>query len=119
MAIEWSKVQTNAVSAVIVAIVLGACAIVWNGIMTMDTRIETNTSDVRDTVTHLKAGQVVLGGDVDEIKQTLSKMVGILNRCDHIKEEFEPYAPPKVPTIEKIRKHRNLMQQQMPRSRKK
>jgi len=119
MAIEWNKVQTNAVSAVIVSIVVGACAIVWNGIVTMDDRIETNTSDVRGTVTQLTAGQEVLGGKVDGMEKVLAEAIAKLNKCKHIEENFKPYVPSKTTTIDEIRKRRDFMQQQMPRSRKK
>ena len=39
MLIDWSKIVTNAVSAIVVAVLIGAGTIIWVGVTTIDDKI--------------------------------------------------------------------------------
>lgn len=49
MKIEFEKIVTNAVSAVVVSVVLGAAAIIWKGATTVDEKVQSTRADM----THL------------------------------------------------------------------
>jgi len=47
--VEWNKIVTNAISTLVVAVFVGAMAIVWNSAMTVDTKVQST----REDMTHL------------------------------------------------------------------
>jgi len=49
MTIEWNKIATNAISALVVTVFLGAATIVWKGATSVDTKVQ----NTRDDMTHL------------------------------------------------------------------
>jgi len=114
--IDWVKVQTAAVSAMMVTVVLGFCGLLWQGVTTVDERIEENTKGVSNAVSRIEAAQGVLGTEVESLKKVIAELISELNKCEHIEKDFKPYRPPKLRIVEEIRKeHRNLMQQQTQR----
>jgi hypothetical protein len=90
--IHWSKVITNSVTILVSAVFVGAAAQLWNGVQTIDSRIDENLSSIRAT-------QQVLAPKVDSIESALAE---ILNRLD--KESLPPvdFKPDPKPTIEAI-----------------
>ena len=49
MTIEWNKIVTNAISALVVTTFLGAATIVWKGATSVDTKVQST----REDMTHL------------------------------------------------------------------
>ena len=82
MRIEWSKVWTNAVSAVVVAIVLGACAIVWRGATSVDDKIEKAFEEAEVAHKALVETQSVLGPKVDRLEMRVDEIVELLKEQD-------------------------------------
>lgn len=44
MTIEWNKIVTNAVSALMISVFLGATTIVWKGATSVDDKVQPNVS---------------------------------------------------------------------------
>jgi hypothetical protein len=49
MSIEWNKIATNAISALVVTVFLGAATIVWKGATSVDSKVQAT----REDMTHL------------------------------------------------------------------
>ena len=75
MAIEWSKVQTNVVSTVIVSIVIGALIIVWRGATSVDDKVEKGIKAISET-------QAVLGPKVDRLESRVEQIIELLRESD-------------------------------------
>ena len=93
--INWSKVITNSVTILVATVFVGAAAQLWNGVQTIDSRIDENLSSIRAT-------QQVLAPKVDTIETTLQQ---ILERLDDKDSDVLPpvkFSPDTKPTIEAI-----------------
>lgn len=53
MKIEFDRIVTNAVSAIVVAVVMGAAAIVWRGATTVDSKVRETRADMEHLITSL------------------------------------------------------------------
>lgn len=53
MKIEYEKVVTNAVSALVVATFMGAAAIVWRGATTVDSKVQQTRADMEHLINSL------------------------------------------------------------------
>jgi hypothetical protein len=53
MNIEWNKIVGNAISALVVAVFVGAAAIVWRGATTVDDKVQNTREDMTHLITAL------------------------------------------------------------------
>lgn len=51
MKIEWDKIITNAISALVVAVFLGAATIVWKGATSVDNKVQSTREDMQHLIT--------------------------------------------------------------------
>jgi hypothetical protein len=80
MTVDWSKVITSAVQAIVVTVLLGAAAIIWNGVMTVDKRIDAGTHGQKaiikvlgPKVENLETGQREIKTAVAELIEAIKK----------------------------------------------
>ena len=107
MKLDWNKIVSNSVTILVGAVFLGAATQLWTGVQTIDSRIDSNLTDI-------KATQKVLAPKVDEIEKRLAE---ILEHIDH-GDEIRPFDMPKQGTLELIDEQRyiqNQAQQRAPR----
>jgi hypothetical protein len=48
--VEWNKIVTNSISALVVTTFLGAAAIVWRGATTVDEKVSANRADIEHLI---------------------------------------------------------------------
>jgi len=48
--VEWNNIITNAISTLVIAIVVGACAIVWQGATSVDEKVQTTKNDLQKLI---------------------------------------------------------------------
>ncbi len=51
--VEWNKIVTNVLSTIVLAIVVGAGAIVWNGATSVDEKVQNNRKDLEHLIVTL------------------------------------------------------------------
>tara|TARA_Y100000034_G_scaffold81436_1_gene97604 strand:+ start:1070 stop:1402 length:333 start_codon:yes stop_codon:yes gene_type:complete len=110
MKLDWNKIVSNAVTVLVASVFMGAALQLWNGVQTIDSRIDANLTDI-------KATQNVLAPKVDAIEQRLAE---ILTHLDHGGDEINPFKKSEKGSLELIDDEYNnnqIMQQQrqMPR----
>lgn len=71
MTLEWNKVVSNAVTVLVTAVFLGAAAQLWNGVQSIDSRIEANLVEI-------KATQDVLSEQLDAVNGKLAEIVPLI-----------------------------------------
>ncbi len=71
MTLEWNKVVSNAVTVLVTAVFLGAAAQLWNGVQTIDSRIESNLVEI-------KATQDVLSEQLDRVNGKLAEILPLI-----------------------------------------
>ena len=104
MKLDWNKIVSNAVTVLVATVFMGAALQLWNGVQTIDSRIDANLVD-------LKATQSVLAPKVDAIEKRLAD---ILEHLDH-GDEIKPFDIPSKGALELIDDEYNnnqMMQQQ-------
>lgn len=74
MTIEWNKIVGNAVSAVVVAIILGAATIVWKGATSVDDKVQATREDMTHLITALSDK---LGGYEVQITSLSNQLAGL------------------------------------------
>ena len=109
MKLDWDKIVSNAVTVLVATVFVGAAMQLWNGVQTIDSRIDANLVDI-------KATQSVLAPKVDSIEQRLAE---ILEHLDH-GDEIKPFDVPSKGSLELIDDEYNannqmIQQRQMPR----
>ena len=67
MKIDWSKVITNAVTVLVATVFMGAAVQLWNGVQTIDTRIDSNLVEIKATQEVLSEQLDMLTGRMAEI----------------------------------------------------
>jgi hypothetical protein len=67
MQIDLGKILTNALSALVAAVFVGAAAIVWNAATSIDDRIKIANDDIIKQQAALKATQEIIGKRLTEI----------------------------------------------------
>ena len=106
MKLDWDKIVSNAVTVLVATVFVGAAMQLWNGVQTIDSRIDANLVDI-------KATQSVLAPKVDTIEKQLAE---ILTKLDG--ETDNPFEIPSKGALELIDDERisnQMMQQrQMP-----
>ena len=100
MKLDWNKIVSNSVTILVGAVFLGAATQLWTGVQTIDSRIDSNLTDI-------KATQKVLAPKVDEIEKRLAE---ILEHIDH-GDEIRPFDMPKQGTLELIDEQRHIQNQ--------
>ena len=100
MKLDWNKIVSNSVTILVGAVFLGAATQLWTGVQTIDSRIDSNLTDI-------KATQKVLAPKVDEIEKRLAE---ILEHIDH-GDEIRPFDMPKQGTLELIDEQRYIQNQ--------
>jgi len=110
MKLDWNKIVSNAVTVLVATVFMGAALQLWNGVQTIDSRIDANLVDI-------KATQSVLAPKVDAIEKRLAD---ILEHLDH-GDEIKPFDTPSKGALELIDDEYNnnqmIQQQQIPRRR--
>ena len=104
MKLDWNKIISNAVTVLVATVFVGAAVQLWNGVQTIDSRIDSNLTDI-------KATQSVLAPKVDSIEKRLAE---ILEHLDH-GDEIKPFDIPEKGSLELIDDEYNnnqMMQQQ-------
>jgi len=116
MRIDWSKVFTNAITVLVTAVFLGAAMQLWNGVQTIDSRIDANVSTIRAT-------QEVLAPKVDTIEDRLVEILKRLNDIDDDIDSTKGRIPLELPKpkdeksldlINERNIHNQIQQQQIP-----
>ena len=102
MKLDWNKIVSNAVTVLVASVFMGAALQLWNGVQTIDQRIDDNLTDI-------KATQNVLAPKVDEIEKRLSE---ILTKLDEdIENPFELPDKDSLELIDDERTHNQMIQQ--------
>jgi len=104
--LDWNKIISNAVTVLVATVFVGAAVQLWNGVQTIDSRIDENLSEIRAT-------QQVLAPKVDTIE---ARLLEILSHIDH-GDEIVPFELPKKGALERIQEQRfsnQTSQQQIP-----
>jgi hypothetical protein len=91
MKLDWNKIVSNAVTVLVATVFMGAALQLWNGVQTIDSRIDANLVDI-------KATQSVLAPKVDLIEKRLAE---ILEHLDH-GDEILPFDVPSKGSLELI-----------------
>lgn len=109
MKLDWNKIVSNAVTVLVATVFMGAALQLWNGVQTIDDRIDANLVDI-------KATQSVLAPKVDSIEQTLAEILAHLD-AEHA-DELHPFELPEKGSLELIDDERfnNQMIQQQQRT---
>ena len=109
MKLDWNKIVSNAVTVLVATVFMGAALQLWNGVQTIDSRIDANLVDI-------KATQSVLAPKVDDIEK---RLVDILEHLDHGDEiNFDVPKKCSLELIDDERySNRMIQQQQTPRRR--
>ena len=114
MKLDWNKIVSNAVTVLVASVFMGAALQLWNGVQTIDSRIDANLTDI-------KATQNVLAPKVDAIEQRLSEILSHLaaadDDADHAGNKLHSYELPKKGSLELIDdEYSNQQQQQSQRA---
>ena len=72
MKLDWNKIVSNAVTVLVATVFMGAALQLWNGVQTIDSRIDANLVDI-------KATQSVLAPKVDAIELRLAEILAHLD----------------------------------------
>ena len=107
MKLDWNKIVSNAVTVLVASVFMGAAIQLWNGVQTIDQRIDSNLTDI-------KATQSILAPKVDAIEQRLTEILTHLDHGDEI--NFEKGIKGSLELIDDEYNNNQMIQQQrMPR----
>ena len=113
MKIDFAKIVTNSLSALVAAVFVGAAAIVWNAATSIDQRIENANEDILEQQTELKATQDVLKPEITEIRIRVSGIEDQLRSLNKILSEipgakdkitFDPKKPFVIDSLKNLKK---------------
>ena len=102
MKLDWNKIVSNAVTVLVASVFMGAALQLWNGVQTIDQRIDSNLTDI-------KATQSILAPKVDAIEQRLADILVHLDRGDEI--NFEKSSKGSLELIDDEYSNQQMMQQ--------
>lgn len=106
MKLDWDKIISNAVTVLVASVFVGAAIQLWNGVQTIDQRIDSNLVDI-------KATQSILAPKVDAIEQRLAD---ILEHLDHDnKIDFKKASKGSLELIDEEYNNNQMMHQQRSR----
>jgi hypothetical protein len=75
MKIEWEKILTNAISALVTMIFVGACVVVWQGATTVDTKVQKATENTKSTIEYVQKLVEVVQEEMADIKNTQNDQI--------------------------------------------
>ena len=107
MKLDWDRIVSNAVTVLVASVFMGAALQLWNGVQTIDSRIDSNLVDI-------KATQSILSPKVDMIEKRLAEILKHLDRGtpdDVIIEPFEIGGKGSLELIDDERTNNQMMQQ--------
>jgi len=107
MKLDWDRIVSNAVTVLVASVFMGAALQLWNGVQTIDSRIDSNLVDI-------KATQSILSPKVDMIEKRLAEILKHLDRGtpdDVIIEPFEISRKGSLELIDDERTNNQMMQQ--------
>lgn len=103
MKLDWNKIVSNAVTVLVASVFMGAALQLWNGVQTIDQRIDANLTDI-------KATQSILAPKVDAIEQRLADILSHLDHGDEI--NFKKSSKGSLELIDEEYNNNQMMQQQ-------
>ena len=112
MKLDWNKIVSNAVTVLVASVFMGAALQLWNGVQTIDQRIDANLTDI-------KATQSVLAPKVDMIEERLAEILKHLDQG--VDNPFDnPFEKPEKGSLEliddeRINNQQMMQQQRIPR----
>ena len=68
---HWNKIVCNAITVLVASVFVGATAQLWSGVQSIDSRIESN-------LTEIKVTQEVLTGQVDKLTGKLAEILPLI-----------------------------------------
>jgi hypothetical protein len=71
MKLDWNKIISSAVTVLVATVFMGAAVQLWNGVQTIDTRIDSNLVEI-------KATQEVLSEQVDTMNNKLAEILPLI-----------------------------------------
>jgi len=111
MKLDWDRIVSNAVTVLVATVFVGAAVQLWNGVSSIDQRIDENLVELRAT-------QSVLAPKVDNLEKAIQALLVHLDEVNEGKSSkpkgdfnFDP--TPSIEQIEEERFHNQMMQQQM------
>ena len=114
MKLDWDRIISNAVTVLVATVFVGAAAQLWNGVSSIDQRIDENLVEIRAT-------QNVLAPKVDMLEQAIQALLAHLDEVNEgkgvtPKGDFDFDPTPSIEQIEEERIHNQMIQQQAPNS---
>ena len=114
---EWNKIVTNAVSALVVATFLGAATIVWKGATSVDTKVQNTRDDMQHLITSLSDKLAGYETQLTTISNQLNDV--IRNQTNIVKQlptlTYHPTYHPEVQTgqmpVEQLQKQQSIYNQ--------
>tara|TARA_Y100000034_G_C6586422_1_gene254573 strand:- start:240 stop:560 length:321 start_codon:yes stop_codon:yes gene_type:complete len=106
MKLDWNKIVSNAVTVLVASVFVGAAVQLWNGVQTIDQRIDSNLTDI-------KATQSILAPKVDTIEKRLAEILEHLDHGDEI--NFKKSDKGSLELIDDEYNNQMIQQQRMPR----
>ena len=103
MKLDWNKIISNAVTVLVASVFMGAALQLWNGVQTIDQRIDSNLVDI-------KATQSVLAPKVDKIEERLAEILAHLDHGDEI-VDFEKSTKGSLELIDDEYSNQQMIQQ--------
>jgi len=108
MKLDWNKIVSNAVTVLVASVFVGAAVQLWNGVQTIDARIDANLTDI-------KATQKVLAPKVDEIERRLVEILAHLE-SEHA-DGIDTFNLPDKGSLDLIDEQRIMEQRVIPSNR--
>ena len=79
MKLDWNKIVSSAVTVLVATGFMGAAVQLWNGVQTIDTRIDSN-------LVKIKATQEVLSEQLDALSGRMAEILPLIINDDTFKE---------------------------------
>ena len=119
MLIDWSKIVTNAVSAIVVAVLIGAGTIIWVGVTTIDDKINAATSSLETQATYLNEVvnviQAEMVKDREQQKELADVQQDIIKLIEKLSENHASDGRPREPIpMEHVKSRKPLMPSKSP-----
>ena len=107
MKLDWNKIVSNAVTVLVASVFMGAALQLWNGVQTIDQRIDANLTDI-------KATQSVLAPKVDMIEERLAEILKHLDQDNDTTFEKSEKGSLEL-TDDEFNNNQMMQQQRIPR----
>tara|TARA_R110000824_G_scaffold198066_1_gene382023 strand:- start:1098 stop:1409 length:312 start_codon:yes stop_codon:yes gene_type:complete len=78
MSLDWNKIVCNAVTVLVASVFMGAALQLWDGVQTIDTRIDSN-------LVKIKATQDVLSEQLDTLSSRMAEILPLILNDDTFK----------------------------------